>query len=271
MRNKLVYGIVLSLGLLLPALGIAQQTLSLGQNNYQNRKGVVYNKEFAFNVRPHTNGFALGVQFGNIRSYNRTSYWGIELGEIKHVRETRQNKSNQIAALEGAFRGFVYGKQNSFYPLRVTFGQKQYISEKARRKGLAVGFDYSVGPSLGLLKPYYLLLRYVPEDFNRNFVPEKYSKETEARFLDINSIYGADGFSRGLTELKPVLGAHAKASLHFDWGAFDEFIKAFEVGIIGDFYLQKVPIMIETEQAPNVRNQPVFLNLFLNVQLGKRS
>lgn len=271
MKNINIRYISLGLALILPLLASAQQTLSLSQNNYQSRKGVVYNKEFAFNFKPHTNGIAAGVQFGNIRAYNRTSYWGIELGELKHIRETRQNKSNQIAALEGAFRGFVYGKQNNFYALRATFGEKRYLSEKARRKGLALGLDYSAGASLGILKPYYLLLRYVPEDFNRNFRSEKYSAENENRFLDINSIYGADGFSKGLGESRFLPGGHAKVALHFDWGAFDEFVKAFEVGIMADFYFQKVPIMIETETAPNVKNQPLFLNLFLNVQLGKRS
>lgn len=271
MKNSNMRIICLALSLCLPLLAAAQQTLSLGQNNYQSRKGVVYNKEVAFNFKPHTNGLAAGLQFGKIKSYNRTAYWGLELGEIKHVKETRQNKSNQIAALEGAFRGFVYGKQNNFYALRLTFGEKRYLSEKARRKGLALGLDYSAGASLGILKPYYLLLRFVPEDFNRNFRSERYTAENEARFLDINSIYGADSFSKGLGNSSFLPGGHAKVALHFDWGAFDEFIKAFEVGIMADFYLKKVPIMVETPSAPNVQNQPLFLNLFLNVQLGKRS
>jgi hypothetical protein len=249
----------------------AQQALNLGQNNYQTRKGVIFSKESSFNIKPHTNGIALGLQFGKIQSYNRTTYWGLELGELRHIKETRQNKQSLIASVDASFRGFVFGKQNNFFALRGNFGQKVYLSEKARRKGLALGLDYSAGPSLGLLKPYYLILRYVPEDFVRNYRSEKFSAENADRFLDVNSIFGADGFSKGLGEIKMTPGLHAKASLHFDWGAYDEFVKAFEVGIMGDFYFKEVPIMVESPSIPAVRNQALFLNLFLMVQLGKRS
>ena len=40
--------------------------------------------------------------------------------------------------------------------LRVGMGAKRYFSEKAKRKGIAIGINYQAGVSLGLLKPYYL-------------------------------------------------------------------------------------------------------------------
>jgi len=254
-----------------PLLALAQQTLSIGQNNYENKKGIIYNKETAFNLKLHTNGIAAGMQFGSIKTYNRTRYWGIEFGELKNTRETRQNRNNQIINIDGSFRGFVYGKQNNFYALRATFGEKHYLSEKARRKGLAVGISYSAGPSLGLLKPYYLVLRYVENPAFNNYRSEKFSSANEARFLDIDNIYGADSFAKGLGELKFLPGAHAKFAMHFDWGAFDEFVKAFEVGVMADYYIKKVPILVESPLINHSGNHSLFLNLFINFQLGKRS
>lgn len=248
-----------------------QQQLSIGQNNYENRKGIIYDRETAFNLKLHTNGIAVGMQFGQIKTYYRTQYWGLEFGEIKDPRETRQNRNNQIINIDGSFRGFIYGKQNNFYALRGTFGEKRYFSEKARRKGVAVGVSYSAGPSLGLLKPYYLVLRYVENPSFNNYRSEKFSNENAARFLDIDNIYGADSFTRGIGEMKIQPGGHAKFALHFDWGAFDEFVKAFEVGVMADFYFRPVPILVEAPQiVGDSGNQPLFLNLFINFQLGKR-
>jgi hypothetical protein len=271
MRNIPILFFGLFLLFFLPVLATAQQTLSIGQNNYENKKGIIYNKEIAFNLKLHTNGIAAGMQFGTIKTYYKTRYWGIEFGELKDTRETRQNRNNQIINIDGSFRGFIYGKQNNFYALRATFGEKRYLSEKARRKGLAVGISYSAGPTLGLLKPYYLVLRYVENPAFNNYRSEKFSSANEARFLDIDNIYGADSFAKGLGELKFLPGAHAKFAMHFDWGAFDEFVKAFEVGVMADFYLKKVPIMVESPLINNSGNQALFLNLFINFQLGKRS
>ena len=88
--------------------------------------------------------------------------------------------------------------------------------------------------------------------------------------LNINNIYGSSGFSKGLGELKVKPGAHAKAAVHFDWGAFDEFVKALEAGIMIDFYFDNIPIMVESAEVQNVENRPLFINLYLNLQFGKR-
>jgi hypothetical protein len=52
--------------------------------------------------------------------------------------------------------------------------------------------------------------------------------------------------------------------VHLDWGAFDEFLRALEVGIQLDIYPKKLPIMVNSE------NRPYFMNLYVSLQLGKR-
>jgi hypothetical protein len=101
-------------------------------------------------------------------------------------------------------------------------------------------------------------------------VNEKYSPENENRFLDITSIYGGAGFSKGLTEVSLVPGGHLKGALHFDWGAFDEVVKAIETGFVVDFYFKTIPIMVDSPNLENVKNSPVFVNVYINLQLGKR-
>lgn len=250
----------------------AQQTLPGGQNYYEENKGIVYNKEFTVDLKLHTHGYALGVNIGKLKTYYLTQYYNIELGELKHPKEFRQSFDFQSPQTSKVSRAFVFGKQNNFFVLRGGYGEKRYFSEKAKRRGLAVGVSYEAGPSIGFLKPYYLeLVRFVDGDLNQFIIrSENYSEDNRDTFLDITSIYGSSGFSKGLSEISLIPGGHAKAAVHFDWGAFDEFVKAIEAGIMVDFYFQTVPIMVESPEVPNVENSSIFFNLYINLQLGKR-
>ena len=96
----------------------------------------------------------------------------------------------------------------------------------------------------------------------------KYTGDNIDEFLNVDRIYGSSGFRKGLNEIKPVPGAHGKIAVHFDWGAFDEFVKAFEAGIMVDVFIREVPILVDDTQFPE--NRPYFVNLYLTLQLGKR-
>lgn len=250
-----------------------QVSFEAGQNDYvDGNKGIVYNKEFTVDVKLHTNGFALGVNIGQLKSFYRTRFFNFEIGEIKHPKEFRQSFDFQTPVTSKVSRAFVFGKQNNFLVLRGGIGEKRYLSEKDKRRGLAVGISYEAGPSLGLLKPYYLELVRILEPGSEDYEirSEKFSEENQDLFLGINSIYGSSGFTKGLSELSIMPGAHAKFAVHFDWGAFDEFVKAVEAGIMIDVYAKKVPIMVESELVSDSENRPLFINLYLNLQLGKR-
>ncbi|RMG79865.1 MAG: hypothetical protein D6714_15665 [Bacteroidetes bacterium] len=255
---------VLTLCACLPLSG--QETFQPKQIDGGN-KGIIYNQELAVGFRLHTNGLALGVEIGQLKTYYLTQFIHFEIGELKHSREVRQSFDFPSTLNGKVSRAFKYGKQNNLYVLRAAFGQKRYFSEKAKKKGVAVGLTYQAGPTLGLLKPYYLEL--FPSDTSPERLPvsTKYSDATAERFLNIWNIYGASPWSKGLSELSVLPGAHAKIAMHFDWGAFDEYIKAFEAGIMVDVFTKKAPIMVEMD---GIENKPYFVNLFINIQFGKR-
>ena len=246
---------------------LAQDTFQPKQVDDGDNKGLIYNRETAFNIRLHTNGFAMGADFGRLRTYYLTRTFHVELGELKHHKEYRTNLDRSSATGQIS-RAFIYGKQNNFFVLRGGIGEKRYFSEKAKYKGVAVGISYKGGPSLGLLKPYYLeLLSTENNTPSRSTDPTRYSKEVHDQFLDPWNIFGSSSWTRGFDEISLMPGLHGQFAVHFDWGAFDEYLKAVEAGIMLDVYFKKVPIMVEV---PNVENRPFFLNLFLNLQLGKR-
>lgn len=227
--------------------------------------GIVYSRETTFNMKLATNrGLIAGMEFGKLRTYYKTTYYHISVGELKHPKEQRQSAD---PILSRSFRPFIFGKQNNAFVVRGGWGVKRYFSEKAKQRGVAVGMSYAFGPSLGLLKPYYLAICYPnparPGDCR--IFHEKYSEENASLFLDENGrIKGASPFTKGLGELGFRPGANASVALHLDWGAFDELVKAVEVGAMLDVFPTQLPILVGDN------NQRVFLNFFVNLQLGKR-
>lgn len=241
----------------------AQETIQPKQMD-DPTKGIIYNQELAMNFRLHTHGYAFGLTGGKLQTYYRTKYWHVELGELKHAKEFRQSWDSPSSLNGRVSRAFKYGKQNSFFTLRAGIGAKRYFSEKAKHKGVAVGISYEAGGTLGILKPYYLELQ--AGDGNLTY-SSRYTEDTATRFLDISKIHGASNWAKGFGHLSLVPGAHARFAVHFDWGAFDEYLKSFEGGIMVDAFSKRVPIMVEL---PGVENNLLFLNLFLNLQFGKR-
>ena len=231
-------------------------------------KGIIYNKELTFDLKLHTNGVAFGVNIGKLKTYYLTRFYHIGLGEIKHHKENRANldRSNTSGRIS---RSFIYGKQNNLFVGRFGYGEKRYFSEKAKRKGVALGISYEGGFSLGMLKPYYLELLSAENNLPpvSTTITVKYSEEIRDDFLDPWNIFGSSSWTRGLNELRPIPGVHGQLAVHVDWGAFDEYVKAIEAGVMFDVFIRSVPIMVDL---PDVENRPFFINLFLNLQLGKR-
>ncbi|MEM9837316.1 MAG: hypothetical protein AAF828_12480 [Bacteroidota bacterium] len=249
-----------------------QQQLPGNQNIYDAQgPGFIYDKETTFHFGLATpRNLQLGVKFATTETYFKSKFISFELGDIRHSRELRSNFERIIIATNRVSRPFIYGKQNQLYVLRASFGNRIYVSEKAKQRGVAIGYSWQIGPSIGLLKPYYLEIE-TGEVINSGTVRDiRYSEEMQELFLDRFRIFGASSWSRGLDEIQFVPGIHAKASMHFGFGAFDELAKSFEVGIQGDFFFGDVPILVESDLTPGVTNSNLYLGLFMQMQIGKR-
>lgn len=255
--NKLIT-IILATFLMSNGLAAQDEGKDATKKDGEKDKSIVFDREFSIGGGLHTHGFNVVFTSARIPKYYLTRFWQIELGEIKHPKEYKQN-FDRLPGVSSP-KSFIFGKQNNLYFLRAGYGEKRYLSDKGRKKGLAVGINYAFGVNLGLLKPYYLDLVYPPSELRS----ERYSEENATYFLNPNNIYGASGIGKGWDGLRPLPGGYVKAGLLFDWGAFDELLKCLEVGVMLDVFYKKAPIMV-TE-----RNRPFFLNLYLNIHFGKR-
>jgi len=232
-------------------------------------KGIIYRKEYTGNATFHTNGFTIAYNKGEIKTYYKTNYYHVELGYMSDPREQNQNKNIPLS-FNKVSQSFKFGKQNQLYLLRVGKGTKRLITDKAKRKGVAIGYNYEAGPSIGFLRPYYLELIYNFEQDGRFFNElriEKYTDSNADKFLDYNSIFGGASGSRGWSDISIVPGVQGKLGMFFSLGAFEEYAKSIEVGIMGDFFIRKIPIMVETEA---ISAKPYFLNFYITLEFGKR-
>lgn len=232
--------------------------------SFQSSPGFLYSSERIYDLRLHTNrGGGLFYQRGKILTYYKTTFYQIGFSELRTPREYRQGSD---PSLTRQFRPYVYGKQNNVFAVRGSKGAKRYFSEKAKRKGVAVGMSYSLGGTLGVVKPYYLALRKAAPDQPNvsRVVAEKYSESNADLFLDDNKIIGAASFFKGFDALSIIPGANASCAIHLDWGAFDSFMRGMEVGAMLDLFPREVPLLVSDD------NQRIFLNFYVSMQLGRR-
>ena len=235
-------------------------------------KGFIYNKEKGGDIRLHTqNGWDVNYFFGDIKNYYTTTFYRIGIGELKHYKELSKSMDGVTLYPTSGFGSYSFGKQNYCFPVRLSYGIKHYYTEKAAINGVALGVSYSGGLTLALMKPYYLELSNA-QDVQPLII--KYSPETADQFLDITRIHGKADFFKGVGETKIIPGIHLQAGLHLDWGAFDEFLKAAEAGVMLDVFVKKLPIMVNTDTTAGNSvtdiNKPFFLNFYISFQFGKR-
>lgn len=230
------------------------------------RVGILYEKDLSFGIRLNTNGWGIFSTYGKAHSASRTHYYQFEFVEIKHPKEEKSSKDYTM--VNGAApKPYVFGKQNNFFALRAAYGNRVFLGGKAEKSGVEVNWTYQVGPSLGILKPYYLDIEYDRSPDQRRIYAEhvKYDPgDPNPRFLQDPYIVGFSGFSYGLDEIKLVPGLNAKTGFNFDWANYSDYVVALEVGVSVDLYMRNIPIMVlET-------NRPYFVALYLGIQFGKR-
>jgi len=197
---------------------------------------LIFNKQSAFSISLRSDGYGLGYEHGKYKKINKTNLWWFTFGERKNAKE---EKLMQLAAGFQVGNPYIYGKQNNFYFLNIGFGKQLLLGSKSAKNGIAVSAIYGGGLSLGMLKPYYLDV--ITQAGTRDNI--KY-EDDPTTFLDPNYILGSAPFGKGFNEIKYVPGVFAKGALRFDYGRFNDIVSALEISVSGEYYTQKMPIML---------------------------
>lgn len=207
-----------------------------------------YTSEWVWGINKNTNGGLIGgliLRHARLRGNDTYETYGVELSNVKHPSETRYR------GLSGA--GYIFGKSNYLYAVRLQYGREKLLFKKANQQGVQISVGAAIGPSIGLITPYYVLTldgSYEPFDPISHPAPQ--------------SIAGPGRLFQGLGESDAVIGANFKASLSFEFGTFKSNVAGIEAGFAAEAFSKVVEIV------PTQPNNSAFSSVFFTLFWGSR-
>ena len=211
-----------------------------------------YDKEYLFGVNKNTNGGLIGglvFKAGTRIDDTQFSFWAVELSNVKSPKETRYN------TVLG--NSYIFGKSNYLYSIRPQYGREIILFKKAPNQGVQVSALAAVGPTFGLIAPYYI--EYA---VNRvETVREQYDPEIhQSRF----NILGTGRLFEGLGESEFAFGANLKAALSFEFGVFRSNVTGLELGYMLEGFTKEIPLI------PTAENRQIFQSVYFTFFYGFR-
>ena len=208
-------------------------------------------KEAQWGISKNSWGGLIGggvIKFSNKVSNSLYRTIGFELVNIKHPKE------NKYSSPLGYGRTFIWGKKNYFFSFRAQYGREVILFSKKDQQGIRINAQLAVGPSIGILMPYYI--KY---SRNNRMEIENFNSATQT----FNNVMGSASFFEGINELKIRPGLNLKAALNFEFGT-KKSSTAIEIGFLADAYPKKIVIM------PTADNYSVYPTAFITLLYGRK-
>lgn len=235
---------------------LSQVLISVGQDTASASTGKnIYRKAWHAGFLISTRGIGGHYRGEVFRGSMQKNFWAIEAYNIKHPKE---QKSFNPAGDQS--NSFIFGKMNHAYVFRGGVGQQRLMFEKLVLRGVQISTVYGVNLAFALMKPIYVEVYRNDEDGQ---IPstERYNPYDHS----YNQIIGRGPFLKGFGESKIIPGLGLKAALNFEFAPDDELIKAIEIGMNADGFMDPLPIMAFNTQ------YNMHLNFYINFQFGKKS
>jgi len=213
-------------------------------------------KEIWLGGTVHSSGFALNYGMSKFKTFRKKSLINVDLVSINHDKEYKI-----FGSFDENAKKFIFGKLNSLYSVRLGFGNRKILYEKLRENGLQITMNYTVGTSLGLVKPVFLdVFKYDLSGSIAGISSEKYDPELH----NFYTIYGRASWTAGLMETKINPGMFFKFGFDFDYSSNREIINSLEAGVCLDVFSKPVVLMVENN---NYRYYPT---LYINYSIGNK-
>ena len=207
-----------------------------------------YTQEWIWGINKNTNGGLIGgfmLRHSRKKKEDVFHTFSLELSNVKHVSEVRYK------GIQGT--GFIYGKSNYLHTIRTNYGLERILFKKATQKGIQISTSAAMGPTFGLIIPYYVL--------NIN---QKYEQFSLVKHPNPQSIAGPGKLFQGLDETDFVLGLHIKGSLFFEFGTYRNNVAGIETGFMLESFTKKI------ELVPSQPNNFFFSSFFFTLFWGTR-
>lgn len=245
-------------------IGLIMVSLSAIAQPIPESEIILFKKQRYGGLNLNTNGFGATGTIARYDGAYKMWLFNSDLLFVKHEKETKTwNPVNDPNA-----RPYYYGKLNNFYSLRLGVGRKIVVTEKLRRSGVQVAYNWLAGPNLGFTKPIYLEIIYMGEPNSQPYLEiEKF--DPDKHYID--NIYGRASGLRGFDELKFHPGAFFKFAFSFEYSNEKERLKGIETGVAIDAFARRIPIMaIYTDESKNPSNHQFFFSLYINFFFGTK-
>ncbi|WP_460976377.1 hypothetical protein [Spirosoma knui] len=227
-----------------------------------------YQTETTFGITTNTNsGIVGGFAFRQSKQLSGTffglpqyRYLSVELVNVKHPKEI-QSSVNSVGSR------YISGKENYLFVLRPQYGREVKLFRRNSDEGIAVSGILAGGPSLGIIKPYYLEVSY---GNSTRTVPA--SEVNGFQTATGEAVTGAGGFFQGLGESKLTVGLNLKAALSFELSAFRNNTTGVEIGFLTEIFPSKIVIIPNTDPAGGreLGNRSFFTSGYITLFFGSK-
>lgn len=230
-----------------------------------------YNKEFVFGVNFNNQGGLLGgvsVRSSRVLDDRLLRFWSIEGVMLKN------GKENRVTSIVGGT--YIDRKTNYAFVLRPSFGLQRILFRKAADAGVQVNGLVSVGPSLGLLMPYYItydrtvaLNGGLPNLSSDDIVDERYSP---VKHSSADAILDHGPLFAGIGQTQVVPGVHLRGGLSFEYGRYRDAVTGLEAGFLVEAFTKRMLILSpSTLSDSDPLNRQFFPSVYLTLYFGHRS
>lgn len=218
----------------------------------QTQDSYEYQSEFTWGINKNTSGGLIGGFFfkkAKKLNDNVLETFGLEIMNVKNPQEARRTSSTGNL--------YIYGKSNYLYAFRFQYGRDLILFKKAPQQGVEIKAVFAIGPTLGIVAPYYVQVN----NSNSFDVPvyQQYNTSVPAE-----NISGTGRLFQGIADSKLVPGANVKAAINFELGTIKSQVTGFEAGFLLDAYTQTIVMM------PTAKNYAVYPTLFISIFYGGR-
>lgn len=229
------------------------------QANGQTQDSYDYQSEFTWGFNKNTAGGLIGgLVFKKARKLNDRvlETYGLEVMNVKHRLERRVNSQS------GNF--YIFGKANYLYAIRLQYGRDLILFKKASQQGVEIKGVFAVGPTIGIVAPYYVEYALSPTITTTAQYDPKILDERNSPVMSPSTIVGTGRLFQGLGDSKIVPGANLKVAMNFELGTTKSQVTGFEAGFLLDAYSKKIEMM------PEAKNYAVYPTLFITLFYGGR-
>jgi hypothetical protein len=209
----------------------------------------------SFGLTTNTNSGLLGgimirkeSLINNNAFHRQFHYFNLEIVNVNHYRESSSTG-------RGNGSGYVFAKQNYLFSVRPQYGREINIFRKSSEGGVNINAILAGGPSIGIVKPYYLQVQYGRTIRDEPFDPAKH-------ITNASSVIGSGNFFDGFGSSEVVPGVNLKAALNFELDAFRQSNISLEVGFLAEAYSKQIDIMAITQ------NRNLFTSGYITIFFG---